>query len=86
MNIENIFKNIETQNKLRKALHIKELAIVGKFTYKEKKEYKTFKSFLKDLNDEYISSFVTTVLDATYNLDELYIEIDEHTFYIKEVE
>ena len=57
-----------------------------KFTYKEKKEYKTFKSFLKDLEDEYISSFVTTVLDATYNLDKLYIDIDEHTFYIKEVE
>lgn len=86
MNIESIFKNIERQNKLRKELHIKELAIVGKFSHHEKKEYKTFKSFLKDLNDEYISSFVVTVLDATYNLDELYIDIDEHTFYIKEVE
>lgn len=86
MKIESILKNIEKQNKLRRELHLKELALVGSFTYHEKTEYKTFKSFLKDLNDEYISGFVATVLDATYNLDELYIEIDEHTFYIKEVE
>lgn len=84
MKLEQIFKNIQKQNKLRKELNIKELALVGKFAYdEEKKEYKTFKEFIKDFDNVYIESLVKEVLNTNYDVEK--IEIGGHAFILEEI-